>query len=68
MRPAKFGAISAKSGFGTSVARELVPYELGGTAELTHLPKGVCCNLHIPPSKHRAKFIFTAPLPVKAAT
>jgi len=37
-----------RSGFGTSVVRELVPYELGGTVELAHLPKGVCCNLHIP--------------------
>ena len=35
-------------GFGTSVIRDLVPYELGGTADLAHLPKGVCCNLHIP--------------------
>ena len=35
-------------GFGTSVVRELVPYELGGTVELAHLPEGVRCNLHIP--------------------
>jgi PAS domain S-box-containing protein len=38
----------ARSGFGTSVVRELVPYELGGTVELAHLPEGVCCNLHVP--------------------
>ena len=38
----------ARSGFGASVVRDLVPYELGGTVELMHLPKGVCCNLHIP--------------------
>jgi len=37
-----------RSGYGTSVVRELVPYELGGTVELAHLPEGVCCNLHIP--------------------
>ena len=37
-----------RRGFGTSVVRELVPYELGGTVELAHLPEGVCCNLHIP--------------------
>jgi len=37
-----------RSGFGSSVVRELVPYELGGTVELAHLPKGVYCNLHIP--------------------
>jgi PAS domain S-box-containing protein len=38
----------ARSGYGTSVVRELIPYELGGTVELAHLPEGVCCNLHIP--------------------
>jgi len=37
-----------RSGFGTTAVRELVPYELGGTVELAHLPEGVCCNLHIP--------------------
>jgi len=37
-----------RSGYGTSVVRELVPYELGGTVELAHLPEGVRCNLHIP--------------------
>ena len=38
----------ARSGFGTSVVRELVPYELGGTVDLMHLPEGVRCELHIP--------------------
>ena len=37
-----------RSGFGTSVVRELVPYELSGTADLMHLPEGVCCKLEIP--------------------
>jgi PAS domain S-box-containing protein len=37
-----------RSGFGTSVIRELVPYELSGTVELAHLPEGLCCNLHVP--------------------
>jgi len=37
-----------RRGFGTSVVRELVPYELGGIVELAHLRGGVCCNLHIP--------------------
>jgi len=37
-----------RSGFGTSVVRELVPYELGGTANLMHLPEGVRCELQIP--------------------
>ena len=37
-----------RSGFGTSVVRELVPYELGGSADLAHLPEGVSCKLEIP--------------------
>ncbi len=37
-----------RCGFGTSVIRDLVPYELGGTVELAHLPEGICCNLQIP--------------------
>ena len=37
-----------RPGFGTSVVRELVPYELGGTAILMHLPEGVRCKLQIP--------------------
>jgi PAS domain S-box-containing protein len=35
-------------GHGTAVIRDLVPYELGGTSELAHLPEGVRCNLRIP--------------------
>jgi two-component sensor histidine kinase len=38
----------ARSGFGTSVVRELVPYELGGAVDLMHLPEGVSCKLQIP--------------------
>jgi two-component sensor histidine kinase len=38
----------ARLGFGTSVVRELVPYELAGTADIMHLPEGVRCKLHIP--------------------
>jgi PAS domain S-box-containing protein len=37
-----------RSGYGTSVMRELVPYELGGTVDLKHLPDGVRCKLGIP--------------------
>src|SRR5262245_2123570 len=37
-----------RSGYGTSVVRELVPYELGGAVKLTHGPEGVCCYLHVP--------------------
>jgi PAS domain S-box-containing protein len=37
-----------RSGFGTSVVRELVPYELGGSVDLVHAPEGVRCKLQIP--------------------
>jgi two-component sensor histidine kinase len=37
-----------KSGYGTAVITELVPYELGGTADLTFAPEGVRCRLEIP--------------------
>jgi PAS domain S-box-containing protein len=37
-----------RSGYGTSVIRDLIPYELGGTVDLAHAPGGVCCRLQIP--------------------
>ena len=37
-----------RSGYGTSVIRDLIPYELGGTVDLVHAPEGVCCRLEIP--------------------
>jgi two-component sensor histidine kinase len=37
-----------RSGFSTSVVRELVPYELGGTANLMHLREGIRCEPQIP--------------------
>jgi PAS domain S-box-containing protein len=36
-----------RSGFGASVVRELIPYELGGTVDLMYLPKGVRCKMEI---------------------
>jgi two-component sensor histidine kinase len=41
-------ALPTRSGFGTSIVRELVPYELGGTVDLMHPPEGVRCRLQIP--------------------
>jgi two-component sensor histidine kinase len=38
----------SKSGYGTTVIRELVPYELGGTVDLTLAPAGVRCRFEIP--------------------
>jgi two-component sensor histidine kinase len=39
--------VPAKSGFGTSVIRDLIPYELGGTVELEFGPNGVLCVIEI---------------------
>jgi PAS domain S-box-containing protein len=39
--------VPAKSGFGTSVIRDLIPYELGGTVELEFAPSGVLCIIEI---------------------
>ena len=41
-------AAQAQSSYGTSVIRDLIPYELAGTVDLLHAPDGVCCNLEIP--------------------
>jgi PAS domain S-box-containing protein len=38
----------AQAGFGTSVVRDLIPYELGGTVELKFAPDGVHCVIVIP--------------------
>jgi two-component sensor histidine kinase len=40
--------VPSNSGFGTSVITKLVPYELGGTAQLVFSPEGVRCRLDIP--------------------
>jgi PAS domain S-box-containing protein len=36
------------SGYGTSVIRDLIPYELGGAVHYEFASDGVCCNLEIP--------------------
>ena len=38
----------AASGYGTSVIRDLIPYELGGAVDYDFAPDGVCCKLEIP--------------------
>jgi PAS domain S-box-containing protein len=40
-------ATPTKPGFGTSVIRDLIPYELGGVVELAFRPNGVCCTIEI---------------------
>jgi two-component sensor histidine kinase len=37
-----------RSGYGMSVIRDLIPYELGGTADLAMKSEGVHCQLEIP--------------------
>jgi len=36
------------SGYGTSIIRELIPYELGGTVDLAFAAGGVRCRLEVP--------------------
>ena len=37
----------ARPGYGTSVIRDLIPYEIGGTVELEFRTDGVCCTMEI---------------------
>jgi two-component sensor histidine kinase/PAS domain-containing protein len=39
---------SISSGYGTSVIKEFIPYELGGVVDLVFAPEGVRCRLEIP--------------------
>jgi two-component sensor histidine kinase len=41
-------AAEVKSGYGTRLIRELVPYELGGNVELVFAPEGVSCRIEFP--------------------
>jgi PAS domain S-box-containing protein len=38
----------SRSGYGTSIIRELIPFELGGAVELSFSPEGTRCRLEIP--------------------
>ena len=40
--------VPSQSGYGTSIVRELIPFELGGTADLDFAPDGLRCRLEIP--------------------
>ena len=40
--------IPAREGYGTSVIRNLIPYELGGTVDLAYASSGVRCKIEIP--------------------
>ena len=37
-----------QSGYGTSLIRDLVPYELGGTVDLMFAPDGLICRIEMP--------------------
>jgi two-component sensor histidine kinase len=38
----------SRSGYGTSIIRELIPFELGGAVDLSFAPEGARCRLEIP--------------------
>jgi PAS domain S-box-containing protein len=38
----------AKAGYGTSLIREMIPHELGGTVDLAFVTDGVCCRIEVP--------------------
>jgi two-component sensor histidine kinase len=38
----------SRSGYGTSIIRDLIPFELGGAVELSFAPSGTKCRLEIP--------------------
>jgi PAS domain S-box-containing protein len=41
-------AAPIRSGYGTTLIRDLIPHELGGTVDLVLAPDGVCCKIAIP--------------------
>ncbi|HYK51745.1 MAG TPA: HWE histidine kinase domain-containing protein, partial [Terriglobales bacterium] len=38
----------AKTGYGTTLIREMIPHELGGTVDLAFVSEGVCCQIEVP--------------------
>ena len=41
-------AAGIQSGYGTSLIRDLIPHELGGTVDLVLASDGACCSIEIP--------------------
>jgi hypothetical protein len=41
-------AARVQSGYGSSLIRNLIPHELGGTVDLTFPSDGACCKIEIP--------------------
>jgi two-component sensor histidine kinase len=60
--------LPAREGYGTSVIRNLVPYELGGTVDLAYTTSGVRCKIAIPSEqatgRNRSSGLFTGARPV----
>ena len=42
------GPAPSKSGYGMSIIRELIPYQLGGTAHIAFASDGLRCRLEVP--------------------
>jgi PAS domain S-box-containing protein len=41
-------SVPTRMGYGTSLIRDLIPHELGGTVDLAFKSDGVCCTIEIP--------------------
>jgi len=41
-------AAPVQSGYGSSLIRDLIPHELGGTVDLVFAGDGLCCKIEIP--------------------
>jgi PAS domain S-box-containing protein len=55
-------AAGARRGYGTSVIRDLIPYEVGGSVDLNLAPGGVRCRLQVP-----ARWLSAASPPQRGA-
>lgn len=44
------------SSYGTSLIRNLIPHQLGGSVDLVFAPEGLCCNIEIPLTERTPKF------------
>jgi two-component sensor histidine kinase len=54
-------AAPLRTGYGTSIVRDLIPYEFGGTADLELPPEGARCRLEIP-----SAWVSEGPRPARA--
>jgi two-component sensor histidine kinase len=53
--------IPAREGYGTSVIRDLIPYELGGTVDLAYTTSGVRCKIEIPSEQATGSDLSSSP-------